>query len=149
IEVVDLAGTRQMRVGRVAWCDHVQGRVHGLGIRFDRPLDMKGFSQEAADAAARDALPQLDARILYVDADSGHRATVRSQLSSAGEQMVVAATVGAIPAMAGDLAVGLVLLSAALGPHAQTVEVRLRRDGLTMPVVTAAPDVDLYEVLAP
>ncbi len=56
--------------GKIAWCSHVSGRIHALGARFDKPIELRKF----VDPSVHLAPPKTPAgnaepggAVLYVD----------------------------------------------------------------------------------
>jgi CheY-like chemotaxis protein len=136
LQLPDRKGREQRLAGKVAWCVHVQGRVHGLGIEFDRVLDTAEFSDEAAAAAAAavTAPPRLRGRVLYGDADPASRDAVRQVIEAVGPRMTAVANAGELAPAARDLAPDAIMLDVHFAAKPSALIQRIAALGVTAPV---------------
>jgi CheY-like chemotaxis protein len=70
VSLRSLSGHASSVTGRVARCQHVRGRIHEVGVRFDTTLNIGDFVVELAQAetgSQSTELPRLAGALLYVE----------------------------------------------------------------------------------
>ncbi len=108
VRLRDLRGAEQTFTGRVAACRHVTGRVHEVGIRFEKPLEIDAFTAApAGPPTAPDAeevrraeqvgalLPSLSGAGIVLVADPVRRARLEAVLAVTGMEPLPAGFLGA------------------------------------------------------
>ncbi|MFN7022110.1 MAG: response regulator [Phycisphaerales bacterium] len=145
--IVELTNSRKVTQtieGRVVRCTHVQGTIHDVGVRFERPINTKDFL--ALDPFAdRFSLENVDPQnltgtVLYIEDVTMDQAVVRHYLRQTQMQLVIAAT--ADEAMEKALkGVDIILCNHQIGgvPGASIIK-RMREAGISQPILIVTAD---------
>ena len=78
--------------GRVAWCRHLRGRVHEVGVSFKQSIDIQQFvsdclrTEDDSDATST-LMPQLSGRVLHVEDAVEDQNLLRFQLGQLGVEL--------------------------------------------------------------
>ena len=133
--------------GTVARCQHVDGLVHEIGVRFDEPIELAHFLTRPGDALPVEnqgesvELPKLAGTVLYVDNSVDGQELLRFQLGNLGVEMTVAAdaleATEALRRRQFDLIITEIWLPGMTGPELVGM---LRGDGHTGPIVALTSD---------
>lgn len=133
--------------GAVARCQHVDGLVHEIGVRFDEPIELAHFLTRPGDALPVEnqgesvELPKLAGTVLSVDNSVDGQELLRFHLSNLGVEMTVAAdaleATEALQRHRFDLIITEIWLPGMTGPQLVGM---LRADGYTGPIVALTSD---------
>jgi CheY-like chemotaxis protein len=100
IHLLRLDKRAQAVSGTVVRCQHVDGLVHEIGVRFDEPIELADFltsQTQALMTAACDAsegqtveVPSLSGRVLYMDRSTDDQELLRLNLQQLGVELFAA-----------------------------------------------------------
>ncbi len=85
-------GERTAIYGHVVRCNHLQGLVHEVGVKFQEPIDpdryIRSFVNSAGGASPAKRLPRLQGRLLYVEDIVDDQELLKFQLKPMGVEVV-------------------------------------------------------------
>ncbi len=128
IRLASRNGQAASAAARVVRCQYLPGthRIHDVGVEFTEPIDVTPFTTAAAGA-----------RILLVDNDQRHARVMAAMLKPHGMQVDAFCGIEEVPRLQPNSRFDLLVVSdAANTDAADCLALRLRRDGVIVPLVT-------------
>jgi len=88
VHLPSLLGEPEVVVGRVVRCVHREGSMHEVGLKFDKPIDPRLFTEVGLEHASINAepmaMPNLTGRILHIDDQELDTALLKHHLKATG-----------------------------------------------------------------
>lgn len=156
LEIKSLDNAWQTRVGEIRHIRHVQGMIHNLGIRFDKPIDLTDFAtltpdeetmhlQELADdmdeGSTVDVVKQMVHRVLVVDDFASDRKLFSYWLTRAGMEVATANDAESAKERVEEQEFDLLIIDDQLGHDSGTELIgKLRRTQFVGPILAVSAD---------
>jgi len=132
-------------MGKVVFCQHIQGKIHEVGIRFDKPIDVSMFVDlggTSSESESEETGDKLHGTVLYVEDSVIDRELLNYRLKELGVWMLAAENGDdAVKQLKNNPQLDLVIMDIWLpGETGFEILQRMRENGYTGPIVMVSAD---------
>lgn len=135
--VTTMGETRTIR-GKVTWCQHVTGKLHGIGIEFLTPIEPRTFIDPTRSRKGdpRAAAPVVTGTVLHLDEEEMDLELMRLHFRETPVQILPVKNIQDTVAVLNERAVDLILCELNIGPETGEAAIKaIREAGYGGPLV--------------
>jgi CheY-like chemotaxis protein len=138
VQLVTTMGDIRTIRGKVTWCQHVAGKLHGIGIEFQTPIEPRTFIDPTRmrKEEPRTATPVVTGTVLHLDEEEMDLELMRMHFRETAVQIVPVKKIQDVVAVLNERAVDLILCELNIGSETGEAAIKaIREAGYGGPLV--------------
>ncbi len=129
--VTTMGETRSIR-GKVSWCQHISGKLHGIGLEFVTPIEPRTFidpTRAKGKGDPRSNAPAVTGTVLHIDDEEMDLELLRLHFRETSIQIIPVKSIKDAAAVLNEKPIDLILSELNIGTETGEDAIRTVRDG--------------------